>query len=259
MNKSNFTKVVKNIRFGIAKHSPEILTGVGIAGMITTTILAVKATPKALKLLEEEAREKDIPKEDLTIKEKIKTTWKCYIPAAVTCTTSVACLIGASSVNAKRIAAIATAYNLSETALNEYREKVVETIGEKKEKLVRDKVAEKHISDRPVNNTEIIMTEKGNTLCFDPISGRYFKSDMDKIKKAKNDINWRLLNDMYVSLNEFYDELGLAPTSLGDELGWVVDKGKIDIYFSSQLTDEGEPCLVMEYSIAPKYDYNKLY
>lgn len=259
MNKSNFTKVVKNIRFGITKHSPEILTGVGIAGMITTTVLAVKATPKALKLLEEEAREKDIPREDLTIKEKIKTTWKCYIPAAMTCTSSVACLIGASSVNAKRIAALATAYNLSETALNEYREKVVETIGEKKEKLVRDKVAEKHVSDRPVSNTEVIMTEKGNTLCFDPISGRYFKSDMDKIKKAKNDINWRLLNDMYVSLNEFYDELGLAPTSLGDELGWVVDKGKIDIYFSSQLTDEGEPCLVMEYSIAPKYDYNKLY
>lgn len=259
MNKPNFTKVVKNIKFGITKHSPEILTGIGIAGMITTTILAVKATPKAIKLLEEEALEKDIPKEDLTIKEKVKTTWKCYIPSAVTCTTSIACLIGASSVNAKRIAAIATAYNLSETALNEYREKVVETIGEKKEKLVRDKVAEKHVSDRPVSNTEIIMTEKGNTLCFDPISGRYFRSDMDKIKKAKNDINWRLLNDMYVSLNEFYDELGLAPTSLGDELGWVVDKGKIDIYFSSQLTDEGEPCLVMEYSIAPKYDYDKLY
>lgn len=259
MNKPNFTRIVKNIKFGITKHSPEILTGIGIAGMVTTTILAVKATPKALKLLEEEATEKNIPKEDLTIKEKVKITWKCYIPAAVTCGTSIACLIGASSVNAKRIAAIATAYNISETALNEYREKVIETVGEKKEKLVRDKVAEKHVQDRPVSNTEVIITEKGNTLCFDPISGRYFKSDMDKIKKAKNDINWRLLNDMYVSLNEFYDELGLAPTSLGDELGWVVDKGKVDIYFSSQLTDEGEPCLVMEYSIAPKYDYDKLY
>ena len=259
MSKPNFTRIVKNIKFGITKHSPEILTGIGIAGMVTTTILAVKATPKALILLEEEALEKNIPREELTIKEKVKTTWKCYIPAAVTCGTSIACLIGASSVNAKRIAAIATAYNISETALNEYREKVIETVGEKKEKLVRDKVAEKHVQDRPVSNTEVILTEKGNTLCFDPISGRYFKSDMDKIKKAKNDINWRLLNDMYVSLNEFYDELGLAPTSLGDELGWVVDKGKIDIYFSSQLTDEGEPCLVMEYSIAPKYDYNKLY
>ena len=149
MNKLNAMSIAKNARMFISKHSPEILVGVGIAGMVTTTILAVKATPKALKLLEE-AERKNIDKQlddgidEADIKnglpplEVIKVSWKPYIPAAITCATSIACIIGASSVHVRRNAALATAYKLSETALNEYKEKVIETIGEHKEKIVKE-------------------------------------------------------------------------------------------------------------------------
>lgn len=256
MHKLNLANLVSNTRQFANKHSPEILTGVGIAGMITTTVLAVRATPKALELLEEKKNEDWV--DELSPLEVVKTAWKPYVPAAVTGIASVACLIGASSVNAKRNAALATAYKLSETALTEYREKVIETIGEKKEKTVRDKVAEERVKKNPVSKSEVIVTNNGTTLCFDPISARYFKSSIDKIKRAENELNKQMLHDIsgYVSLNEFYDELGLDHTSVGDDLGWNVDR-LIDISFSSQLNDNGEPSVVLDYLVAPKYDFYK--
>ena len=264
MNKVNMTKFIKNVRMSVSKHSPEILTGIGITGMITTTVLAVRATPKALKLLEmENERRKGENEaqevEPLTKIDVVKVAWKPYIPAAVTGVMSVACLIGASSVNARRNAALATAYKLSETALTEYREKVIETIGENKEREVREAVDKERVHQKPVQKNDVIITGKGNTLCFEHLSGRYFRSDIERIRKAENTLNKRMLHDIFghVSLNEFYDEIGLERTELGDTVGWKVDKGMIDIDFSSQITEDGEPCLVIEYLVAPHYGYSK--
>ena len=256
MGKTNLATIAKDIRKFASKRSPEILTGIGIAGMITTTILAVRATPKALELIEEKKEEESV--DELSSFEVVKAAWKPYIPAMVTCVASTACLIGASSVNTKRNAALATAYKLSETALSEYRDKVVETIGEKKERIVRDKVAEERVKKNPVSKNEVIVTGNGKTLCFDPISGRYFMCSIETIKKAENTLNKQMLHDIsgYVSLNEFYDELGLDHTSVGDDLGWNTDQ-LIDINFSSQLNDNGEPSVVLDYLVAPKYDYYK--
>lgn len=256
MGKTNLATIAKDIRKFASKRSPEILTGIGIAGMITTTILAVRATPKALELIEEQKEEESV--DELSSFEVVKIAWKPYIPAMVTCVASTACLIGASSVNTKRNAALATAYKLSETAFSEYRDKVVETIGEKKERIVRDKVAEERVKKNPVSKNEVIVTGNGKTLCFDPISGRYFMCSIETIKKAENTLNKQMLHDIsgYVSLNEFYDELGLDHTSVGDDLGWNTDQ-LIDINFSSQLNDNGEPSVVLDYLVAPKYDYYK--
>jgi len=258
MGKTNASRLINNVRMTLSKHSPEILTGIGIAGMISSTVLAVKATPKALKLIEEEKEAVYLEGEKMPPIEVVKVCWKCYIPAAVTGVASIACLIGASSVSARRTAALAAAYQISETALSEYREKVIETIGEKKEQTVREKVDKERIEKNPVSRNDVIVTEKGNTLCYDSLSGRYFRSDIDKIKKAENILNKKMLSDMYVSLNEFYDELNLDHTDIGDELGWNIDKGLIDLYFSSQIADDGTPCIVVNYSIAPKYNYSRL-
>lgn len=257
MDKTSVMKFCKKIGDSVVKHSPEILTGIGIAGMFGAGMLAVKETPKALKLLEE--KKKVEQKEELTTKEVVKTTWKCYAPAVATGVLGAACVIGAGSVSARRSAALATAYKISETALAEYREKVIETIGEKKEEAIRDLVAKEKVDKNPVSKNEVIVTEKGNTLCYDSISGRYFKSDKDKIDKAVNTVNKRMLHNTYISLNEFYDELGLPHNKLGDDLGWNVDRDSLlEIYFTSHVADDGTPCLVMEYEVAPKYGYYKL-
>ena len=258
MNKKTLMNTFKSIQTTIVKNSPKIMTGIGISGMITTTVLAVKATPKALRLIENEKFElSNELNEEVQLKpsEAIKIAWKCYIPAAITGVMSIACLIGASSISFKRNVALATAYKLSETALSEYKDAVIETVGEKKDQAIKDKIAEKKIKNNPVSSNEVIVTKKGDTLCYDGAFGRYFKSDIDTIKRAINVINRNIITDMYASLNDFYDLIGLSPIDIRYDLGWNLDDGELDIQFSSQLAEDGTPCLVIGYSVSPKYDF----
>ena len=249
------SKLINRTKIWTQKHSPEILMGIGVTGMITTTVLAVKATPRALELIALEKEELKV--EELTPVETIKATWKCYIPAMALCAVSTSCIISANSVNSRRNAALAAAYKLSETAFTEYREKVVDTIGEKKETSVKDAIAKKKVEQNPVAKQEIVLTGKGNTLCLDSISGRYFRSDIDKLKTAENELNKRMIHrENYISLSQFYEEIGLTSTSISDEIGWNVDKELIDLYFSSQLADDGTPCLVVQYDNMPFYGYS---
>lgn len=261
MNKPNMGALFKDVKMAVSKHSPEILTGLGIAGMITTTVLAVKATPKALELIEDKKDELDLyPTDNLTPMETVKATWKCYIPAAITGVTSVACLIGASSVNVKRNAALATAYNLAATSLSEFKEATREVVGEKKEQLIRNKVAEDRINKEPVNQSAIVVSGNGTTRCFDAITKRRFISDIDTIKRIVNDLNARMIDgEDYISLNDFYYELGLDGVSIGDELGWSTRDGRqglIKVDFSAQLDTDGVPCIYIEYLVEPKRGFN---
>lgn len=260
MNTQALSKFTKNVKLSLSKHSPEILIGLGIAGMVTTTVLAVKATPKALQLIDKKKNELGVDK--LTPIETVKTTWKCYVPAAVTGAASIACVIGANSVNAKRNAALATAYKLSETAFSEYRGKMVEEIGEKKERKVRDKISEEQLKENPISKTEVIVTGRGQTLFFDPLSHRYFYSDLEKIKRAENNLNKQIICDAFdqgVTVNDFYEEIGIPTTATGDNLGWKVDH-LIDIYPSAQMAEEGteyegQPCIVLSHTNPPQYDF----
>lgn len=260
---SKFTRVTKGIQKTVIKYSPEILTVLGTAGLVSTVVMAVSATPKAMRIcndLKEDHREANI--EEPTKLEYVKATWKCYIPSAVTGVVSVCCIVGASNSNRRRNAALATAYTLTETAFKDYKDKVVETLGEKKDTAIREAIAKDKITKNPPVNREIIVTEKGNTMCFDSISGRYFKSDIDKLRRVENAINRRLLDEMYVSLNDFYYEIGLKPIAIGDDIGWNVANDHLELHFSSLLAEddssyEGTPCLVIEYGINPRFNYNR--
>lgn len=237
----------------ICKHSPEILTGIGITGMITSTVLAVKATPKALYLLEEAEKNKQ---DKLDTKEVIQTVWREYLPSAITCVISTSCIIGACAVNHKRNAALATAYTLSEKALTTYKEQVIKTIGEKKEKSIRDAINQDKVDKEPVDSKQIILTSKGNTLCKDSISGRYFRSDLDTIRKIINELNRKMMNENTISINEFYDAIGLDHIKEGNNIGWSIEKGLIELDFSACIVNDDEPCIVIDYNIIPTLGYN---
>ena len=260
MAKTNFNGLIKAAKNWTVKHSPEILTGVGIAGMLSATVLAVKATPKALAAIEDAEYEKG---EALTGVEKVKAAWKPYIPAAVTGIGGAACIIGAQSINAGRHAALATAYQLSTTALADYKEKVVETLGEKKEKNIREKVAQKKIDDahEATQPQQIIITGMGETLFLDPVSMRAFKSDIQTVRDVINGLNERMINGMeeYISLSELYQEVGLSRTQTSDLMGWNLGKdGRIQVDFPVGKTDDGQPCLVLDYRVTPRYGFEKL-
>lgn len=277
MSKINFSSIAKNVKYGVEKHTPEILIALGITGMVSSVVLGVKATPKALMLIEEEKRRKNAEmlkqaKEsdtdvcdrvtELKPVEIIKVTWKLYVPTAITCGISIACIIGAHSVNSRRYAAMATAYKLSETTLRDYKQKVIEEVGAKKEKVIREKVAQKKVDENPVKKTEVIVTGNGNILFLEPVSMRYFQSDIESVRKVINDLNYRMTTGMenYISLSEFYDEINLRHTKDSDRIGWNLFRdGQITVDFPAAKTEKGEPCLVLDYTVAPRYDYDVLY
>lgn len=258
MDTSKVKGFFKGIKHSVGKHSPEILMGLGIAGMVTTTVLAVKATPKALDLIAEAEDEKG---EQLTGKETVEAAWKCYIPAAVTGVSSITCLIGSSKCSAKKYAALTTAYKLAETTISDYRdykEKVVETIGEEKAKEIKDKVIEKKLKDNPPSKSEVIFTPtNGEQTFYDSISGRYFKSDINTIDAAVNKLNAQMINDINgcLSLNEFYGELGMKYIDAGEVLGWNIDH-RVNVDYSAMLTDDGQPVIVLDFIEPPFYNYN---
>lgn len=252
MTKMKLSDISKCLLTTTKKHSPEILTGLGIAGMITTTIMAVKATPKALIAIGE--KKEELEKNTLSGKEIITTAGPCYIPSAVVGVVSIVCLVCASSTNLRRNAALMTAYTLSESTLKEYQDKVTDVIGEEKEKEIHEEVIKEKAEKNPIRN--VIITENGgNTVCYDVISCRYFKSDKNTILSIVNDLNMRMISEDNVTLNDFYYALGLDESKIGDDLGWSIDKGGIKIDFLSRLDANGTPCLVLDYLVAPIYDY----
>lgn len=252
-----FNKVFKAGIAIVKKNEPAILIGLGTAGMLVSTYLAVKETPKALKLIE--AKKEELEVEELPAKEVVKTTWKCYAPAVVTTVVSVGCILGGSDISGKRYAALATAYSISENARKEFKEKAVEVIGEKKVEKIKDEIAKDKLEKDPIKTNEVVITDKGKHLVYDSISGRYFISDIESIRQIENKLNRDLIFEMYVSLNDLYFELEIPPTQIGDELGWNVEDGEIRFEFSSQIAANGEPCLVLSYDIAPRRDYRNLH
>lgn len=267
----NVKPFVHACKVRMAKNAPTILTITGITAMASSTYWAVKATPKALALKEKAEVEKNkkagtfkgdkinnwIP---LTKMEIVQTCWRCYAPAFITSVLGAACLIGANSMNLRKNSALAAAFALSETNFREYREKTLEEVGEKKEEKIRNAVAEEKITKNPVNTSTMLETGNGDTLCYDAICGRYFKSSIEKLKNALNELNMELVQDGYVSLNQYYDLIGLPDGMLGDDLGWSINDNHstVQLDLSAQLTkDEAQtPCMVVAFKYGPIYNYD---
>ena len=260
MNTNGITKFAKTIGGFVSENSPTILTSIAVTGVIATTVMGGKDTIKAYKILEDEkyARERDAidncseEVNPITTKEVVQLTWKCYIPTAVMGLVTIGCVVGANSINSRRNTVLASLYSLSEKAMKEYQSKVVEKIGEEKHREIKDDIARERIERNPVSSSEVIIG-RGETLCYDMLSGRYFWSDMESIKAAINKINVRMRTDMFVPLNDIYYELDLEGTKTGELLGWYIDDGAFDPEFSSQLSEDGRPCLVLDFSVEPRY------
>ena len=261
MNKPNLKGLIRGVRVSLDKHAPEILTGMGIAGMVTCVVLAVKATPKAIELIEAAKNEKP-ENEKFTAVDTVKSAWRPYVPATVVGTVSIACLIGGQSVSARRTAAFAAAYQLSETALKEYKEAVVEEVGERKVKDINEKAAQKLADRTEIDESKIVVTGRDDILCIDVLSNRTFMSNPDKIQKAVNEFNRILTYETYLSVNDFYNELenpNLTSIPLGEDIGWEINRdGLVEVRFDAALTKDKKPVLVMELSPAPEYGYDRV-
>ena len=258
MIKNLFDKVLNFTK----EHNPELLVGLGVVGMMSSTVLAVKATPKALDIMED--KKADMGVTYLTRKEIAQATWKLYAPSIGVGLASAACIILGTSKSIKRNTALATVYALSESTLREYQSKAKEMLGEEKAAELDREVAKSRVRKREV--TTIVESEgseyihhtgNGDTLVYDSLSGRYFRSSMNSIESAVNSINKSLLNDYIMTLNEFYNELGVPTIGAGSLIGWKSDKELLEVSFESDVDQHGTPYLVLSYRNRPipVYDY----
>ena len=269
---TGLASLVPKLKFLLNENSTTILTGMGVTGTVATAYLTGRATFKAAEILvtqeldsvaEERIRLEDkgepfteIETPMLTKMEKARLVWKLYILPAGVGLTTVASIITANRISSKRIAALVVASGVSERALAEYKAKVIDRLGAKEDQKTRDAIAQDRISNNPPTGQEVIFAGSGEVLCYDMLTGRYFNSTVEKIKSAENKINHDLVHFMSASLTDFYDELGLAPTTYTDSVGWNgVDADLFKVVFTTTMSTDNRPCIAIDFERPPVPEY----
>ena len=240
----------------LKKYSPEICTGLGIGGFFTAMIFAVKSTPKAEVYINTKKIELDV--DELTPIETVKTVWSLYLPSFAMSIASAGLIISGNRVQAKRGAAVAAAYKLSEIAASEYQEAVIDAIGEKKEKNIRGKIAQKKAEKFDVPPWD---PNDGRPWCMDWSAKRIFKATYDEIIDGVNKANLELTRgDGYCSVSDLHEFWGLEGSDFGDILGWTSENGLIEVDTSETvMLGNHEPCMVIKYHVYPGHNFDKYY
>ena len=251
INANDYARLIK-------ANAPAILTASACVGTIATAILTAKSTTLAVEKIADYCEANLRSPEDLSWKEKFSVSYRVYIPPAIAGVCTLVAIISANRIQYARGAAFALAYSGSEAAFRRYREAVADVVKPKDIQKIKSRVAEKSVQEtpKPVPGT-ILVASSGDVLCYDVFSGRYFKSDIETIRRVENNINGQLNTESYASLNEFYTGLGLPPIAAGELVGWS-DPNSLSIEFGSQLTEKGEPVLTIDFLVSPKENYFKI-
>ena len=248
--------VAKNALQSIRTHSPAVLTGFAIAGVVSTAVLAARAHGRATYIVAKDAIETEQSRTNL---EYFKMVWPLYIPPVATGLATIACIVGAQSINVRRQAALMGAFTLTEGAFQEYKEQVAESLTKPAKDKLETAIAQKKVDENPVAS-ELISSKDGKVLVLDLYTGRYFRSTRETILQAQNEVNERLTvgGEDSVSLNEFYIIIGLEPSIIGEVLGFNAHN-LVDVNFNTAVAEGGVPCLTITFRALPSDDYDSLH
>jgi Family of unknown function (DUF6353) len=272
MNLSSAVRAAKTI---ITANSPVLLVGAAVAGVVSTGVLAAVGGYKARGIIDEEKARRvaspegpfdtfleykkafDEKAPELTVGEKFKLTWLCYAAPAVTGASTIASVIGVHTIHTKRHAALAGLYAVTQTKLDDYREKAEELLGQKKTQQLNNELAQKSIDGKPVDNHEVVILEGGTQLCYDDWSGRYFMGSVPIIEKAISEVNLRLVESGECTLNDFYEYAGLSPIPMGMDFGWnggpkPNGTKKVEPRFGTTATPDGRAAISFWFQQEPR-------
>lgn len=237
----------------VKKNASTILTVAGGVGVVATAVLAVKATPKAIQVLEEAKEEKQ---EELTVLEKVQIAGPAYIPAIITGAATIACIFGANVLNQRQQAALMSAYALLDNSYKEYRAKVVELYGEEAGNKIKDEIVKDKLE------AESITVNDGKRLYFDEYSSRYFEATTEHMLYVENKINRVMSETAGMYLNEYFELVGLERTDYGDFMGWSSCE-LYDTYWSSWfdfeyrkvILEDGLECTIVSFKMDPTFNF----
>lgn len=242
------------------------LTILGGIGVVVTTIMAVKATPKALKKIEEA---EEVKGEELTTVEKVKTAGTVYVPTIIMGVGTITCIFGANILNKRQQAALMSAYALVDNAYKDYKRKNIELYGEDAHNSILESLAIEKAKDVGIT-ADTFATRTCLTMedsCGDPVlfydtwSDRYFESTIEKVIDAEYHINRNFTLRGFVTLNEFYTFLGLEETEHGDSLGWTIEDEMYWVDFNHRKVEleDGLEVILVESDYAPSSEFMTYY
>lgn len=270
LKKVNLKKVGKVLVKGAKDNAPKILTCLSIVSGISAGIATYKLSPKAHEVIKEvkenlpEGTSK--PKEIL---EEVVAVAPIMWPPVAMGALSVGCVLGSYKSSAKRTAAAMAAYSISEQKLSEYKNKVVETIGEKQEKEISNSISQDKVnkSKNEAENFSPIMLNDGTQIIYDIPSDRFLYAKVDDIKEARDFINRKVKDGdgEFVSVNDFYDELGWKRIRWAEDQGWqsFSPNNSVDLmqirFNTCFYKDTYTSCVTIDYDFKPRYEerYNR--
>lgn len=262
--KKGIKKLLKNVEGFTKRNQAGLLTGTALVGLVATSYMAYKAGLKAHDILEKRKKEVELAEDDKAAKiaaNKKATVEmaKVVAPTVILGVATAGCVVGSHASSARKIALLSAAYSMSENAVKDLNGKMTEVLGEKKTRSIKDAIVKDKLDlgEKPKENN-IIITGGGDVLCKDIYSGRYFRSNAQTIGQVINELSGRCQSEMYVSLNDLYEELNIDPIPMGNDFGWDVDdlvSYQLPISIVAQLTKDNQPCLCLDYDARLRRDY----
>ena len=257
---NSMSRSLHKVGFKIKKHSPEILVVTGVIGIVTSTVMACKATMKVNDIVEEtketidtihdsvgkglhtsdgEEYTQEVANKDLAIvytQTAVKFV-KLYGPAVAIGVASIGCMIGSNHILRKRNVALAAAFTAMETSFKDYRGRVIDRFGKELDKELRFGIKAKEVEETVVDENGKETTVKKTVSVVDPNTARSIYSvvfcegnagwtrnaEMNKVFliQQQNYANDKLRLNGFLTLNDVYEMIGAQKTAYGQIAGWV--------------------------------------
>lgn len=260
----NVTRAFHKVGFSLKKRSPEILVVVGIAGVVTSAVMACKATTKLNDVVEKgktaindvhdkaadveagiisaEEYTPEIQRKELAMA-YVKTGCdlvKLYAPAVTVGVLSLTAIVSSHNILRSRNLALASAYAATEKLFKEYRGRVVDRFGNEIDRELRYGIKTKEVEEVIVNEDGSEVTQKKTIKVVEDVSPDEFTRFFDEynpnwVKDANRNkffvmeverfANQKLQTQGYLFLNDVYEALGFDKTAAGQVVGWTYNKG----------------------------------
>lgn len=251
------------MRAFVHKRGSLILTVIAVGGVAVTTVLAARGGLKADDILKERDQNliPEVSKEEdgnpelntwypPSMREIFDLTWQCYIPAAISGAITIAAIIGSQYISAKQIAALTASVSMLVASRDQLEQAIRDKYGEEGLNELRSKM-KLFKPEKEYIRIYAEETGKGDLLCYDRYSGRWFRSEEDEVKKAIKEYSDMFKQGLYLSLNDLYRLYGIDETDFGFQYGYAATEMCYDF-------EDGIPMYVSR-MFEPKYGEDVLY
>lgn len=255
----SFDKQMNIARARFEQGKPEIITGIGIGGILISSYFFIRGTFKSVRKID--AKKEELGTEKLDVKDIIALCWMDYLFPVTTLGASIGLIVKSDSIKAKETGELVSMAMLSRSLEEDYRKAVKEVITDKEEEEIEEKES-KNIAERVENNNKVepYTTGNGNTLFIESLNGTVFRSSERAVRDAFARAERQIRDFDYISINDLRDELDLRGVACGEILGYnhSTENGHID-YKLQPSEYFGELCWIIQVKTKPIDHYSEIW